>query len=138
MISKLFKYTCTKNNWLSFPIRRASSIVEVQPGFDLTQIALPKQDEGLIVDLPWATKPFLAGKPIQLPIFDFASGNFTGKLIDLDDDIYNLPLRRDIIHKVYTYFYNRDRKTYKRVLTRGDVAGSGRKMVPQKKSGRAR
>lgn len=31
-----------------------------------------------------------------------------------------------------------NRKTFKTVMTRGDVAGSGAKMRPQKKSGRAR
>lgn len=36
------------------------------------------------------------------------------------------------------YFFNLDRKTQKRALTRGDISGSGLKMRPQKKSGRAR
>lgn len=36
------------------------------------------------------------------------------------------------------YFHNLNRRTYKRSLTRGDVSGSGNKMRPQKKSGRAR
>jgi large subunit ribosomal protein L4 len=36
------------------------------------------------------------------------------------------------------YFQNLHKQTFKRTLTRGDVAGSGAKMIPQKKSGRAR
>jgi large subunit ribosomal protein L4 len=36
------------------------------------------------------------------------------------------------------YFQNLHKRTYKRALTRGDVSGSGIKMRPQKKSGRAR
>ena len=36
------------------------------------------------------------------------------------------------------YFENLNRKTYKYALTRGEVSGSGKKMRPQKKSGRAR
>ena len=36
------------------------------------------------------------------------------------------------------YFQNLHKQTYRRGLTRGDVAGSGAKMRPQKKSGRAR
>lgn len=36
------------------------------------------------------------------------------------------------------YFQNLHKETYKRALTRGDVSGSGAKMRPQKKSGRAR
>jgi len=42
------------------------------------------------------------------------------------------------VHRVYSYFYNYGRRTYKTVKTRGDVSGSGAKMRPQKKSGRAR
>jgi len=36
------------------------------------------------------------------------------------------------------YFQNLHKQSYKRSLTRGDVSGSGAKMRPQKKSGRAR
>ncbi len=36
------------------------------------------------------------------------------------------------------YFQNLGHKTFKQVLTRGDISGSGAKMRPQKKSGRAR
>jgi len=56
----------------------------------------------------------------------------------LDPAIYNLPLRRDIVHSVHMYFHNLNRRTFKRALTRGDVSGSNAKMRPQKKSGRAR
>jgi large subunit ribosomal protein L4 len=42
------------------------------------------------------------------------------------------------VHLVHQYFHNLNRQTYKRALTRGDIAGSNAKMRPQKKSGRAR
>ena len=92
----------------------------------------------MIVERPWATKPFMIDQPLQLPIFDFKSGQFTGNLCKLDQDIYNMPLRRDIVHRVYSYFMNLNNITTHRTKTRGDVAGSGAKMRPQKKSGRAR
>lgn len=47
-------------------------------------------------------------------------------------------MRRDIIHNVYNYFRNLYKRTYKTTKTKGDVAGSGLKTRPQKKSGRAR
>lgn len=75
---------------------------------------------------------------MQLPIFDFKSGKFTGNLCNLDQSIYNLPLRRDIVFRVHTYFQNLNLIKTHRTKTRGDVAGSGAKMRPQKKSGRAR
>jgi len=56
----------------------------------------------------------------------------------LDHDIYNNFLRRDIIHNVYRYFLFEHKKTFRTCKTRGDVAGSGKKMRPQKKSGMAR
>ena len=106
--------------------------------FDLESIALPKQSQELLVDQPWTTKPFLATQPLQLPIFSFVTGAFTGQICNLDQKIYNLPLRRDIVHSVHMYFHNLHKKTYKRALTRGDVSGSNAKMRPQKKSGKAR
>lgn len=75
---------------------------------------------------------------MKLPVFDFESGAFTGDLLNLDPKIYNNPLRRDIVHNVYKYFFNLNNQTYHTAKTRGDVAGSGAKMRAQKKSGRAR
>ena len=90
------------------------------------------------MEQPWTTKPFETSKPLQLPVFNFSSGAFTGQVAQLDQSIYNLPLRRDIVHCVHMYFQNLHKQTYRRGLTRGDVSGSNNKMRPQKKSGRAR
>jgi hypothetical protein len=65
-----------------------------------------------------------------MPVFNLASGAFTGQIADLDKSIYNLPLRRDIVYLVHMYFQNLHKKTYRRGLTRGDVSGSGLKMRP--------
>lgn len=121
------------------PMRFASTFSQVPvpaETFDLSSLALPKQAEELLVEQPWTTRPFL--KAPQLPVFNFATGAFTGQVAQLDESIFNLPLRRDIVHCVHMYFQNLHKQTYRRGLTRGDVAGSGAKMRPQKKSGRAR
>lgn len=119
--------------------RNASQFLSVpNPDFDLTKIALKKAEESLLVDQPWTTKPFLTSEPLQLPVFNFLSGKFTGQVCELDQKIYNLPLRRDIVHLVHMYFQNLNKRTYRNSLTRGDISGSGAKMRPQKKSGRAR
>ena len=132
----------TNNSLLRLaPYRSASSFITT-PGdpssFDLTSLSLSRQQESLLVDQPWTTKPFHPAAPLQLPVFNLLSGGFTGQIAHLDHSIFNLPLRRDIVHLVHMYFHNLNRQTYKRALTRGDVAGSGAKMRPQKKSGRAR
>ena len=59
-----------------------------------------------------------------------ASGEFTGEIIQLDQDIYNQPLRRDIVHRVYQYFEHKGKKVWKLAKTVGDVAGSGKKPAP--------
>ena len=138
MLSKQFKSLSLFSRAPLFNIRQASSFVEADPSFKVSSFQLPKANEELLVERPWSTRPFTNDTPLQLPIFDFQTGQFTGKLCNLDHDIYNNYLRRDIIHNVYRYFLFEHKKTYRTCMTRGDVAGSGIKMRPQKKSGRAR
>jgi hypothetical protein len=139
-LKSLFSVTRASPSLTAFPLRSASQFISTPSNFDLQALALQKQSEELLIEQPWTTKPFLtsAAAPLSLPVFNFASGAFTGQVAQLDEKIYNLPLRRDIVHIVHMYFQNLNKKTYKRALTRGDVAGSGKKMRPQKKSGRAR
>jgi large subunit ribosomal protein L4 len=49
-----------------------------------------------------------------------------------------LPLRRDIIKNVFDYWQDKDRYILKKTKDFGDVAGSGKKPVPQKGRGRSR
>ncbi len=56
----------------------------------------------------------------------------------LDQTIYNLPLRRDIIKNVFDYFQDKDRYILKKTKDFGDVAGSGKKPFPQKGRGASR
>ena len=73
-----------------------------------------------------------------MPIFNFKSGVFTGEVATLDQTIYNLPLRRDIIKNVFDYFQDKDRYILKKTKDFGDVAGSGKKPFPQKGRGASR
>ena len=71
-------------------------------------------------------------------MFNFIDGTFSGEVATLDKKIFNLPLRRDIVHKVNRYFNMKGKRTYKLAKTMGDVAGTGKKPTPQKGSGRSR
>lgn len=74
----------------------------------------------------------------MVPLFDFVSGNFQGNIAHLDQDFFNNPLRRDIVHNVFRYFTMKGRQVFKRTKTQGDVAGSGKKPVAQKGRGASR
>ena len=41
---------------------------------------------------------------MQVPIYNFKTGSYTGDVIQLDQNIYNLPLRRDVVKNVFDYF----------------------------------
>ncbi len=56
----------------------------------------------------------------------------------LDPKIFNVPIRRDIIHNVFKYERHLKYKKTHRTKTVGDVAGSGSKPRPQKHTGHAR
>lgn len=65
-----------------------------------------------------------------MPIFDLKTGEYTGESVQLDQDIYNLPLRRDIIKNVFEYWNDKDRYILKKAKSFGEVAGSGIKPTP--------
>ena len=92
----------------------------------------------MLVAQSWTQRPFLRDQDLKLPIFDLKTGEFSGEVVDLDHDIYNLPMRRDLIHNVYQYFEHKGKRIYKLAKTKGDVSGSGKKPAPQKGRGMAR
>ena len=73
-----------------------------------------------------------------MPIFSLTTGEYTGESVSLDHKHFNLPLRRDLVHTMFVYESKYGLRTYKTTLTKGTVAGSGKKPRPQKGSGRAR
>ena len=67
--------------------------------------------------------------------------NFDGKAVgkvDLQDSIFGLDARADILHRVVTWQRAKSRAGTHAVKTVSDVAGSGKKAFKQKKTGNAR
>jgi len=64
--------------------------------------------------------------------------NPSERLAELDPTIFNHPIRRDILHLCVVHHLDSLRQGSANTKTRGEVRGSGRKLRPQKGSGRAR
>ena len=73
---------------------------------------------------------------MQVNIINF-DGKTVGK-IDLQDSIFGLEARADILHRVVTWQRAKSRAGTHAVKTVSDVEGSGRKAFKQKKTGNAR
>ncbi len=58
--------------------------------------------------------------------------------IDLSDDIFSVPIKKDVLHEVVKMQLANRRTATAKVKHRGDVAGSTRKLFRQKGTGRAR
>jgi large subunit ribosomal protein L4 len=74
---------------------------------------------------------------MTIPVFKLSTNNYSGENVVLDQDIFNNFIRKDIIHRVYIYNREYNRRTFKWVKAKGDVSGSNRKPFQQKKTGRA-
>jgi len=99
---------------------------------------LERVPDQLLIDNWWAQRPFSIDIQLQIPIMNFGTGQFTSKLVQLDHEIFNKPLRRDLIHRAFKYErYKGYIRTHvgKNVTTK---SGSGKKPFAQKKTGRAR
>ena len=73
---------------------------------------------------------------MQLEIINF-DGKAVGK-VELQDSIFGLEPRADILHRVVTWQRAKSRAGTHAVKTVSDVAGSGKKAFKQKKTGNAR
>lgn len=60
------------------------------------------------------------------------------QVVSLDPDVFSHPIRRDILHLCVVHYRDGLRQGSSSTKTRAEVAGSGRKLRPQKGSGRAR
>ena len=58
--------------------------------------------------------------------------------IDLDDSIFNVPVKADILHDIVTMQLAKKRAGTASVKHRSDIKGSGKKLFRQKGTGRAR
>ncbi|PCH33710.1 ribosomal protein L4 [Wolfiporia cocos MD-104 SS10] len=60
------------------------------------------------------------------------------KVVELDPYIFAHPIRRDILHLCVVHYLDSTRQGTASTKTRGEVRGSGRKIRPQKGTGKAR
>lgn len=72
----------------------------------------------------------------EVPVYSL-TGDATST-IDLDPAVFGQPMRQDILTRCVNYHRSKRRKGTFKAKDRSEVAGSGKKMRPQKKSGRAR
>lgn len=86
----------------------------------------------------WSVQPFGLNAKLTVPILDFKTGADTGNRVALDPEIFNQPIRPDIIHNVFHYNFCADWQTTHQTKRRADIAYSSKKLRPQKKTGNAR
>lgn len=99
---------------------------------------LVRTAEELILKRPWATYPFIKNQEFGIPIYNLYDGEYSGEYVQLDQEKFNMPLRRDLIHNVFLYHRKYGYKTTQTSKTKGTKAGSGKKPFPQKGRGAAR
>ncbi len=90
----------------------------------------------LIVKGPDSTDIYVATCSLLPPQFDIPPTE--DQVAVLDRYVFGQPLRRDILHLCINYYRDNIRQGTASKKTRGEVAGSGRKIRPQKGTGHAR
>lgn len=86
----------------------------------------------------WSVAPFEGETDLKVPVFNFESNEYTGKSVELPKEIFNQPLRRDLIYRLHHYRLLLNKFRTKMTRNRAMTSGSGAKMKPQKKTGSAR
>jgi large subunit ribosomal protein L4 len=74
---------------------------------------------------------------LTVPVMDLMTGE-TLETIELDRAVFGCPIRRDVVHAVIRWQLACRRQGAGKTKTIGEVSGSGRKVRPQKGTGRAR
>ncbi|KAG8995713.1 54S ribosomal protein, mitochondrial [Tulasnella sp. 427] len=87
--------------------------------------------------------PVQALPPVYLPLSSFlrrkaGEPKSTSQVVSLDPAVFSHPIRRDILHLCVVHYRDGLRQGSASTKTRAEVSGSGRKLRPQKGSGRAR
>jgi len=103
-----------------------------------TPAVLERKPDAILIQQWWSQSPFDLKKPLATPVYSFQTGEFLGENVELDHTIFNVPLRRDIVHKVYHWRINLGRKTTHITRTVGTTTASNKKPFAQKGTGRAR
>ncbi|ESK97908.1 50s ribosomal protein l4 [Moniliophthora roreri MCA 2997] len=113
-----------------------------RPGItNLSTVTAPSSVEPSIPGIQAIASPIV--KPVYValtPAFNQKASEPTPQehVVALDPEIFNHPIRRDILHLVVTHYRDSLRQGSANTKTRGEVAGSGRKIRPQKGTGKAR
>ncbi|KIM75430.1 hypothetical protein PILCRDRAFT_827353 [Piloderma croceum F 1598] len=89
-----------------------------------------------VIAAPLAKPVYLTLSRLLYPIPDAPPASDC--VVQLDPTVFNHPIRRDIIHLCVVHYRDSLRQGSANTKTRGEVRGSGRKIRPQKGSGRAR
>ncbi|KAE8537986.1 50S ribosomal protein L4 [Cryptococcus gattii VGV] len=102
--------------------------------------ALAESDANLAT---WFTTQSGRHEPILLPLSSLASSTPTlpsdsNVVIALPPDVFAQPIRRDILHRCVVWYLSQLRSGTKSTKSRSTVAYSGRKLIPQKGTGKAR
>ncbi|KIK70919.1 hypothetical protein GYMLUDRAFT_235322 [Collybiopsis luxurians FD-317 M1] len=89
--------------------------------------------------------PSIHAVPVAQPVYASLSlplnhphDSTQDKVVALDPAVFHHPIRRDILHLCVNHYRDSLRQGSANTKTRGEVRGSGRKIRPQKGSGRAR
>ncbi|KAI0274822.1 ribosomal protein L4 domain-containing protein [Gloeopeniophorella convolvens] len=89
---------------------------------------------------PSQASPFQ--QPVYVPLSSLLRSkdalSVSDQLAELDPSVFSHPIRRDILHLCVVHYLDSLRQGSANTKTRAEVRGSGRKIRPQKGSGRAR
>lgn len=114
----------------------AKAIIQNGPLLDEpAAVKQPKKLETMTIPLIPRKNPFL--KPVQAWLRDFKTFQ-PSSIISVSGAIFRAPLRPDVMHRVVTWHRAGLRQGTHSSKARGEVAGSRRKIRPQKGTGKAR
>lgn len=99
---------------------------------------LTRKPDNLLVANWHRESAFDWNEELLVPILNFRTGEYSGQCFLMDHLIFNLPLRRDIVHRVQVYESKKGKAMVHATKTLAEAADSNKKIRPQKGSGRAR
>jgi large subunit ribosomal protein L4 len=103
------------------------------PPVDMSAESRKEQSDEILVDDSDSSI-----QELDVPVLEFETGKPSTKMCQLDEDIFHVPVRVDILHRVVRWQLARRQQGTHKTKTRSEVRGGGRKPWQQKGSGRAR
>lgn len=98
--------------------------------------ASPIQNDSNSTD--FTALPSWGGANVDVVLHESFENMIPSDIISLPGTIFNAPIRPDLVHRVVTWQLAKRRAGTAKTKTRSEVAGSGRKVRPQKGTGRSR